>query len=201
MSGNHNPTALPRQLVLSPEMWYKMAMRSLGAITLLVLFLAVTVFRNALWLDEEGIWLDAIGNAPRKARAYNELGLHYLAAGQHQKGFRLLARSLELDPYQPAVYVNLGLAYERLNDVDRAVKTYERAIWLNPGDPTAYYNLGVLTYSTLKDPDRAFGYFLKARDLNPLEPDVHEHLARIYLERGDRDRAAEETALFRRLKH
>ena len=170
------------------------------AILLLFVMLAITIQRNELWRDDEGIWGDSVAKAPRKARSYNELGLHYLSAGRLEDGFRTLRQSLAIDPYQPAVYINLGLAYDRLGRTEDAVKTYERAVFLNPDDPAAYYNLGVLTYTTLKDRDRALSYFLAARDRDPLEPDVHDYLWRIYEEKGNRVRAKTEHDLFLQLK-
>ena len=175
-------------------------MRSIAAVTLLSLLCAGAVLRNGFWQDDERLWSDTIRKTPNKARAYNELGLHYLAAGRYANALTLLTRSLALDPYQQPVYVNLGLVYERLGDAERAAQTYERAAWLSPGDPAPFYNLGVLTYTTLHDRDRALSYFLKARDLDPREPDVHQWLGRIYLELGYRDRAQQELTLYERTR-
>lgn len=176
-------------------------MRTIAAIALLFPLFAGTVLRNGTWQDDEHLWGDTIRKTPGKARAYNELGLHFLSSGRPSDALTQLLRSLELDPYQQPVYVNIGLAYERLGDAERAAQTYERAAWLSPGDPAPWYNLGVLTYNGLHDRDRALGYFLKARDLDPREPDVHHWLARIYLERGEQDRAVTERALYEQLKH
>lgn len=171
---------------------------SLGLVALLVV---ISFSRNALWSDEGLLWSDTIGKSPRKSRAFNELGLHLLATGEHQTAYRLLVRSLELNPYQAEVVINLGLALERLGKVPDAIKAYERATWLTPSEPTAFYNLGVIHYNVLKDRDKALGYFLRARDLDPREPDVHAFLSRIYAEKGDHAQAREELSLYQRLKH
>jgi tetratricopeptide (TPR) repeat protein len=168
---------------------------------LIAILLAVTIARNAVWADDGRLWNDIIEKAPRKARAYNEYGLHVLDAGDHIKAIRLLGRSLELNRYQPQVYVNIGLAYEKLNLIDKAIATYEMAIFIEPTDPTPYYNLGGVYYNRLKDRERALGYFLKARDLNPSEPDVHQFLGAIYREKGDLSRSAEEMALYEKFRH
>ena len=171
------------------------------ATVMLLALLATGIARNAQWHDDGTIWGDSLTKSPGKARGYNEIGLHLLDQGMYQEAYRILSRSVQLDPYQPAVYVNLGLAYERLGQPENARATYERAISYNPYDPNSFYNLGVLHYTTFKDPDKAFGYFLQARDLNPLEPDVHQFLGQIYAERGDHARAAEEWRLYGQLKH
>lgn len=188
-------------LVLCPEICYNDDMKNFLAWALLAALVAVAFARNEVWRDEGRTWEDIIKKSPRKARAYNELGLHLLAIGDHAGALRTLGRSLELNPYQPQVYVNLGLAFEKTNQVERAVKTYEQAISYQPDDPTAYYNLGVLNYTTLKDRDKALGFFLRARDLNPLEPDIHQYLGLIYAERGNTALYREEMALYDRLRH
>ena len=171
------------------------------SLVLIVLLLAVTIVRNAVWADDGRLWNDIIEKSPRKARAYNEYGLHVLDAGDYEKALRLLSRSIELNRYQPQVYVNMGLAYERMNLLEKAIATYEMAIFVEPNDPTPYYNLGVVYYNRLKERERALGYFLKARDLNPSEPDVHQFLGMIYRDKGDFPRSAEEMALYERLRH
>jgi tetratricopeptide (TPR) repeat protein len=176
-------------------------MKNYLAWALLTALLTVTFARNEVWHDEGRTWEDIILKSPRKARAYNELGLHLLDRGDHAGALTVLGRSLELNPYQPQVYINLGLAFEKTNQVEKAITSYERAMSYQPDDPTAYYNLGVLTYTTLKDRNKALGYFLRARDLNPLEPDVHQYLGLIHAERGNTALYWKEMALYDRLRH
>ena len=188
-------------LVLSREICYNDGMKNYLAWALLAALVAVTFARNEVWRNEGRTWEDIIQKSPRKARAYNELGLHLLDIGDHAGALRVLGRSLELNPYQPQIYINLGLAFEKTTQVDKAINSYERAISYQPDDPTAYYNLGVLTYTTLKDRNKALGYFLRARDLNPLEPDVHQYLGQIYAETGNAALYRKEMALYDRLRH
>ncbi len=168
---------------------------------LLAALVAVTFTRNEVWHDDGRTWEDIIKKSPRKARAYNERGLHLLENGDPVGALMVLGRSLELNPYQPQIYINLGLAFEKTNQVEKAIDAYERAVSYQPDDPTAYYNLGVLNYTTLKDRNKALAYFLRARDLNPLEPDVHQYLGLIYAERGNIDLYRQEMALYDRLRH
>ena len=176
-------------------------MRNYLAWALLASLVAVSFSRNEIWHDEGRTWEDIIEKSPRKARAYNELGLHLLDSGDPAGALKVLSRSLELNPYQPQVYINLGLAFEKTNQIERAINTYKRAISYQPDDPTAYYNLGVLNYTTLKDRNNALGYLLRARDLNPLEPDVHQYLGFIYADQGNIELYRQEMALYERLKH
>lgn len=173
---------------------------SLSIIVLAALIIA-TVIRNEVWRDDGSMWADAIKKTPKKARGYNELGIHLAAAGNHAEALRVLNLSLALDPYQPPVYVNIGAALEKLNRPEEAVKAYRLAIQYDPRDPTAYYNLGSLLYSVYLDRDQALNNFIIARDLNPREPDVHQYLGMIYRDKGDIARAEEEFALYRYLKH
>jgi len=176
-------------------------MNKLLACALFAALAAVTFARNEVWHDEGSTWVDIIQKSPRKSRAYNELGLHLLDAGDPAGALTVLGRSLELNPYQPQVYINLGLAFERTNQLDKAIHSYEQAMSFQPDDPTAYYNLGVLSFTALKDRDKALTYLQRARDLNPLEPDVHQYLGMIYAEQGDTGLYLREMALYDRLKH
>lgn len=169
-------------------------------LALLAVLMMLSIARNAKWRNEGSLWEDIIKKSPDKARAFNEFGLHVLAAGGHEKAHMLLSRSLQLDPYQPEVYVNLGLVFEKLGQIDNAVSAYNRALFTHPDSPTAYYNLGVLYYRTLKDRRNALDYFLKARDLDPMEPDVHQYLASIYAEMGSTGLSLQEMALYDHLK-
>jgi len=167
----------------------------------LLLFLSLLSFqRNAIWDDDCTLWTDATIKSPSKARGYNELGLYALTKGRYSEALRAIARTIQMDPYQPVAYINIGLAYEKLQQIDLAVQAYEKAITLDPGDPTAYYNLGVVHYNYFKDRNKALPLLLKARDLNPLEPDVHNYLGKIYREQGDDKAAQKEFSLYQTLR-
>jgi len=176
-------------------------MRAACSLLTVLLLLSVSIARNAVWQDERGIWNDTIAKSPRKFRAYNELALGLIAAGDYEPAYVLLVRSLQINPYQQQVYINLGLAFEHLGRLPDAVRMYEQAIRLQPGDPTAFYNLGVLYYNDFRERDRALAFFLQARDRDPFEPDVHQYLALIYEERGDTALALQERALHEQLRH
>jgi tetratricopeptide (TPR) repeat protein len=169
-------------------------------LALLAILMMLTSARNAQWHTEGSLWEDIIEKSPSKARAFNEFGLYVLAAGDQEKAFMLLTRSLQLDPYQPQIYVNLGLVFEQLGKIDRAVAAYHQAIFSHPESPTAYYNLGILYYRPLKDRGKALDHFLKARDLDPMEPDVHRYLASIYDEMGKADLSRKEMDRYDHLK-
>lgn len=170
-------------------------------VVLLPLLAVLSIARNEQWRSDGSLWEDIIEKSPGKARAFNEYGLHVLAAGDPERALRLLNGSLQLDPYQPEVYVNLGLVFEKLGRIDDALTAYNRAIFTHPESPTAYYNLGVLYYRTLKDRSRALDHFLKARDLDPLEPDVHRYLASIYADMGNADASRREMSLYNQHRH
>jgi tetratricopeptide (TPR) repeat protein len=140
-------------------------MRIVCFVGLVAVLLTACFLRNALWQDDAALWLDTLQKSPGKARPYAELGLYRLREGNHEGARWLLAKSIELDPFQPLpVYVNLGLAYEELDQIEPAIRTYELAIQHQPDSPTPYYNLGLLYYKTFNDLDKALLFLLKARD-------------------------------------
>lgn len=176
-------------------------MRFAVSLLIILLLFSFSIARNSLWRNDTRIWSDSIAKSPGKYRSYNELALDLIATGNHEQAYKLLLRSLKLNPYQEQVYINLGLALEHLGRHQEAARMYEQSIWLQPSDPTAYYNLGVLHYRTYGNLTRALEYFLQARDLDPLEPDAHEYLTIIYDALGKPDLAQQERILHEQLKH
>lgn len=167
---------------------------------LLLVLTIVSFQRNTVWRNERTLWTDTTTKSPNKARGYNELGLYASAIQDYKNTFPPLIRSLELNPYQPAIYINLGVAYEGLNQWDKALEMYGKAISLMSDEPEAYYNMGRIYYNEYHDRTRALNCFLKARELNPLEPDVHQYLAFIYHDQGNIEDAQKERALYEALK-
>ncbi len=175
-------------------------MRTFAALMVLLLLATASITRNAEWQDDVTIWSGTIKAFPRRARAYNEVGLYLLNTGKYEEAYRYLSRSLELDPYQQQIWNNLAQVYEHMGQTGKAIEIYERAIGNAPDDATPYYNLGVLYLDRQKDTGKASMYLLRARDLDPLEPDIHFQLNRLYTQLGDPRKAQEELDRFNYLK-
>jgi tetratricopeptide (TPR) repeat protein len=193
------PAKLDRTCPFRENMVQHIMKNILGA-GLLIFLIIVSIARNAVWIDDGTLWLDTSEKSPRKARSYNEIGLHAIASRDFALAIRAFTKSIELDPYMSNAYINIGLAYEGLNQPDLAILTYRKAIGMSPEDPTAYYNMGLIYYRIKNDRNKALELFLKARDLNPLEPDVHQNLGAVFRDLGRDAEALEEFRQYKLLK-
>jgi Flp pilus assembly protein TadD len=168
-------------------------------IACLMVLIVLALVRNSIWKDDNMLWSDTIKKSPFRTRAYNELAVSAIRAGEYKTAIDTLNTALRLGLYLPQAYTNIGAAYEGLNQLDMAILAYRKAISAFPNNPIPYFNLGVAYYKK-HERDRALEYFLRARDLNPYEPDVHQNLGIIYREKGNTAQALEEFRLYEMLK-
>lgn len=92
--------------------------------------------------------------------------------------------------YRPAdfeLYYNLGIVYTRLSDFQMAKEMYERAAEINHRMYGANYNLGLIAFIQ-KDYDMAEKYFENSL-YDELEPMAYYQLAKIYVYKGEKDKA------------
>lgn len=92
--------------------------------------------------------------------------------------------------YKPAdfdLYYNLGIVYTRLSDFQMAKEMYERAAEINHRMYGANYNLGLIAFIQ-KDYDTAEKYFENSL-YEELEPMAYYQLAKIYIYKGEKDKA------------
>lgn len=92
--------------------------------------------------------------------------------------------------YKPAdfdLYYNLGIVYTRLSDFQMAKEMYERAAEINHRMYGANYNLGLIAFIQ-KDYDTAEKYFENSL-YEELEPMAYYQLAKIYVYKGEKDKA------------
>ncbi len=92
--------------------------------------------------------------------------------------------------YRPAdfdLYYNLGIVYTRLSDFQMAKEMYERAAEINHRMYGANYNLGLIAFIQ-RDYDAAEKYFENSL-YDELEPMAYYQLAKIYIYKGEKDKA------------
>ncbi|HVO29804.1 MAG TPA: tetratricopeptide repeat protein [bacterium] len=67
-----------------------------------------TVVRVSEWRDPRRLWLEAVREAPKNARAWNNLGMAFHEAHDDRTAIRALRRAVELDPHDGLARRNLG---------------------------------------------------------------------------------------------
>jgi Flp pilus assembly protein TadD len=169
--------------------WFK----GIGFLTLAVIavFSVMTLFRNAVWKDNETLWRDSVRKSPESAFAHENLGYALFYRGQTEEGKRELQIAVGLDPGIPEAIISTGIAYSRKGLMTHAILAFNRAVLLKPNSPEARYNLG-LAYDTRGWISQAIEQYRIALVLKPDHSDAHNNLGIIYGVQGSMDKAIEE---------
>ncbi|HEX5176409.1 MAG TPA: tetratricopeptide repeat protein [Chthoniobacteraceae bacterium] len=130
---------------------------------------------------------------------YYEAGIRQTETGQLGAAQKSLALALAYEPRSADIYFALGNLSLAKENRDGAKACYRRALELNPVHDGVLNNLGVLAMEEKRWP-LAESFFLKSLQTEPEDPKTFYLLARVRLERGDRDgaRTALNEALRRR---
>jgi tetratricopeptide (TPR) repeat protein len=160
-------------------------MRQAVSLVLLAALVCISLFRNALWINELDLYIDTMEKSPHSTRALHNLGLALLERKEYRAALPLLLKAIERYPYRSDSYVDVGIAYIGLQQWDSARQMVEKAIFYSDNDARAHLYLGILYYQVYHDPHRALTHMLKARDLYPQKADIYHHLGILYQGLGE----------------
>jgi tetratricopeptide (TPR) repeat protein len=163
----------------------------------LVLVLAViclgtaTGFRNLVYGDQLGLWMDTVTQHPLSALAEGNAGVALLELGRRTEGMAYCLEAVRLDPSKPINHYNLGLAYEDAKRWDEALAQFETAAAINPKLFSAEFKAGRLL-DRLQRPQEAEHYLRQVIKLAPDFPDAHGSLGVALTLMGRQDEAIAE---------
>ena len=120
--------------------------------SVVILLSVATYTRNDLWGNNVLFWKDVVGKSPLRARAHNNLGLHYQEAREYEKAIREYKTALSMDPYFFDARKNLGLVYLDLGQPYAAIIEIETALIQNPTDMRAPATLKMLELLKRRNP-------------------------------------------------
>jgi protein O-mannosyl-transferase len=155
---------------------------------------------NRLGRHEESVEAarEAIELDPKDAVSHANLSDALIQEGKPQEGVQAASRAVELDSTLVDGWYNLGVARAAQGDVAGAVQAYEQTIALAPDHVMAMNNLGALLGGQ--------GRLTEARDLYqklveraPGSLEAHMNLALVHLRLGDKEAAAKEREIVRRI--
>lgn len=141
-------------------------------IGVLILFCALNLQRNRVWVDDVILWQDAAAKAPSMHRVRLNLGLAHKRDGRVDDALRELEHGLRLKPDHADAWNEVGNLHKSVGDLELAEDAYRAALDHNSSFPGVYYNLGNLKQGA-GDLAEAVRYFERA-----LELDAHFVLAR-----------------------
>ncbi len=126
---------------------------------------------------------------PEYLKGVFQVGKDAVVAGQTTEAVRRLKEMVTKVPEWGAAWHWYGLALRRQKKFAEARTAAEKAVRLGPSDPDAVNGLGECHLHD-KEWDLAEACFRRALDLRENEPYTMVNLGRVYLGRGDKDRAA-----------
>ena len=133
--------------------------------------------------------LKAVQSAPKFSAAWNMLGVISYQDHDYTKAEEYFRKAVEAEPDSFDAVVNLGGVLMNAGKWQEALANNLKAQAARPHDPLANAQLG-LSYFQMGDNDRAEPYLATAQRIDPAHftrPQLY--LARIYLQRGDANRA------------
>jgi hypothetical protein len=105
---------------------------------------AVSLYEAGQFERSESIYDKLIKSFPDDTTLLTDLGSLKLRLGNVKEGFKLIQRSLKIDPNQPTAYYNQAVCLEKHNKIAEALTCYEQTIALDPNFSQAFFNKGLL---------------------------------------------------------
>ena len=106
----------------------------------------------------------------------------------YKEAVNILHDALKFNPYDFDINYSLGIAYTMINDFQSAKEYYEKAANINSFIFNCKYALAeiALIYKELEEAEKLF---MQTLDDDELAPDSYYELSKIYLIKGDKERA------------
>lgn len=144
-----------------------------------VLFLALTVHRNADYATEQGIWEDNLAKQSGNWRAHYSLALIYSKTpGREADAVEQFAATVRLRPDHADAQSNLaGMLLNQPGRLEEAIAHAEAALRLNPNHVFAHANLGLALAQVPGRENEALAHFFTAVRLDPNDVEARSTLA------------------------
>lgn len=130
---------------------------------------------------------NTLSKNPEYLKATNLLGEILCEQQKYKEAVSVYSAALKYNPNDYDLYYNIGLAYTMLNDFQAAKEYYDKAAEINHELYNGYYCLGKISL-LYRDIELAEEYFAKAL-MGELEADAYYELAKIYMIKGEKDKA------------
>ena len=156
------------------------------------LFLAATRHHQAGRLREaELAYRQVLQREPAHADAIHYLGVLAKQVGQTDAALKLMGRSIQLNPNNPAFHINLAIILQELGQFEQARAHCRRAIELQPGYAEGHANLGAV-FCSAGDPAAGIAPLRRALELEPGNLKARYNLAEALARIGEPQGAIEE---------
>lgn len=187
LTGKHNRQQLPDDALNTYGFALVMGL-------LLLAYGAKTVFRNAVWKNNQTLFTSDLENMPDNAMAhvfYAQLWLDQMQAAktpqQAAESFKRFEaaqlRALEIYPRFLSANLKMASVYLSINQPQKALPFLENNLQWFPQEPAAYFGMGQYYYNQERYQE-AMAFFEKALFLEPYYAEAYRYLAWCYVNTG-----------------
>ena len=148
------------------------------AIPAIIIFSAVTIYRNPFFRNTESISRYILYYEPQTIKTWNNLGMALAEKGNHQEAINCYKKSIGLADVYPQTHHNLGNAYLKLEKYELAEREFLKAVSIDSNFYHSYLWLGEL-YRAQGRTEKAVECYRKALDIYPHLPRVREFLSKV----------------------
>lgn len=115
----------------------------------------------------------------------------YMGARNYPEAIKKLVSMLRKDPDNHELHYRLAICYDEFGMPNKAIQELNTTVKLKVDFAPAHIRLGTILLK--RDYlDAALRSFVQASEINPNDVELKYHLARLYMEKGNRDKALEE---------
>lgn len=146
--------------------------------------------RNKVWSSPDAFWRDIIKHAPKKARAYNNLGVYYCEAQKHPEAIDLFKTAIALDNYYADPLNNIAVSYAQTGQLDHAIDALKQSCRLMPYHPEIYNNLANM-YMQKNDHAKVVELLQTSLKIRPHYGKAYYNLGNFYVKINEMEKAFE----------
>ena len=140
--------------------------------------------RNAVWHDEESLWLDVTRKSPENGRGWMNYGLTQMGKGRLDDALACFERALPLTPQYSYLHINIGIAKAAKGQIAEAEESFRKGIVLSTNSAEPYFFYARF----LKDRGRftdALANLRQALEISPAHLDSWHLLMEVLATTGD----------------
>jgi len=157
---------------------------SVVCLGIVALFTFLTWQRCLVWHNSITLWNDVLKKDPHNIIAYNNLGSHYLFAGEYQSAISYYKKAIAINPHYAQAHNNVCSAYLSMHKLDDAFVACRNAIVLKPHYEDALINMGKI-YHAVGRYDDAIKMYRYTHGINPHNAESYNELCSTYLVTGN----------------
>ncbi len=143
-------------------LFYRMNAARIPVLTIALLALiALAIYNNAFWKNEQALFERGIFLNPENPKAHNNLGTFYFKQDRVQEAILHFDKSIEIDSTYGVAWMNKGVALSRIGEYNSSIQSLQAALMYSPDNWEAYEKLGTV-YMRSGDLGRAKDAYLQA---------------------------------------